>query len=44
VRPRIQRLLLDARQNPAKWKHIMKCARPHLERERELVARMDRWR
>lgn len=44
VRPGVQRMLLESRQNPMKWKYIMKCAMPHLEREREMVARLDRWR
>lgn len=33
VRPGVQRMLLDARQNPPLWKHIMRCAMPHLEKE-----------
>lgn len=33
VRPGVQRMLLDARQNPAKWRHVMDCAMPHLEKE-----------
>lgn len=42
-RPRTQRLLLRAAQNPQKWRDIVRIAMPHLERERETLRLMAKW-
>jgi hypothetical protein len=45
VRPGVQRMLLKAHNNPQQWRTIMDAARPHLEREREQVRRLENgWR
>jgi hypothetical protein len=44
VRPGVQAMLLKAQQNPATWKDIMTAARPHLEKEREGLRLMEKWR
>ncbi len=42
-RPRTQRLLLTAAQNPAKWREIVKIVMPHLEKERESLKLAQKW-
>jgi hypothetical protein len=42
-RPRTQRLLLAAAQNPAKWRDLVRLVMPHLEREREKLRLMAKW-
>lgn len=43
VRPQTQRLLLDAKNNPQKWREVMRIVMPHLERERERLRTEQRW-
>lgn len=42
-RPRTQRLLLSAAQNPAKWREIVRIVMPHLEKEREGLRLAQKW-
>ena len=42
-RPRTQRLLLNAAQNPPKWREIVKIVMPHLEKEREALKLAQKW-
>ncbi len=42
-KPRTQRLLLAAAQNPAKWREIVRIVLPHLEREREVLKVAQKW-
>lgn len=42
-RPRTQRLLLAAAQNPPKWREIVRVITPHLEREAETLRLMGKW-
>lgn len=42
-RPATQRLLLDAAQNPQKWRDIVRVVMPHLERERETLRLAQKW-
>ena len=42
-KPRTQRLLLRAAQNPPKWREIVKIVLPHLEREREVLKVAQKW-
>ena len=44
VRPGVQVMLLRAAKKPSVRRDIMRAVYPHLEREREQVARLDRWR
>lgn len=42
-RPRTQRLLLTAAQNPQKWRDIVRMVMPHLEKERESLRLAKKW-
>jgi len=42
-RPGTQRLLLNAAQNPDKWREIVRIVMPHLERERETLRLAQKW-
>lgn len=41
--PVIQRQLLDAAQNPAKWRELVDSARPELEKQREGLKLLAKW-
>lgn len=43
VRPGTQALLLKHRQNPAKWREIVRIVMPHLEKERESLRLLQKW-
>jgi hypothetical protein len=43
VPPAMQRQLLDAQRNPAKWRDLMTDAMPDLEREREHLKLVAKW-
>ena len=42
-KPRTQRLLLRAAQNPPVWRDIVKMVMPHLERERDVLKVAQKW-
>lgn len=43
ARPGVQRMLLNARHNPPKWREIVTALIPHLEREREALKLYRKW-
>ena len=43
ARPGVQRMLLNARGNPPKWREIVTALLPHLERERENLRLLRKW-
>ncbi len=42
-KPRTQRLLLRAAQNPPVWRDIVRMVMPHLERERDVLKVAQKW-